>query len=107
MCDKPTIETQKVEVEKFVIKTDANFASIDDVINVLNVLTSSERDLNYFDKPEVTNYLKASGLIEEPQESMFKVKDMEKCKNLNNYLSGFMENMISSFIEKKEEEKKD
>ena len=97
MCQKPIIESQKVEIEQFVVKADNNVADIDDVINVLNVLTNSDRELNYFNKPEATNYLKAANLIEEPSPNSFKVKDLEGCRKLNDYLSNFMDDIIDRF----------
>ena len=92
--ETPNITTKKVEYDQIVVSKDGYMPDVDDVINVLTVVTESEKELNYFDKPQATGYLKAAGLIEEPRPNMFKVKDREECLKLGDYLSNYVTSLI-------------
>jgi len=92
-----TIETKKVQFDQLVVHDNNNIADVNDVINVLTVMTSSEKRLNYIDKPEATNYLKAAGLISEREPKMFAVEDMDGCKSLNDQLSNSITKLIEEY----------
>ena len=92
-----TIEKKTVQFDQLVVHQGNNIADVNDVINVLTVITSSEKRLNYFDKPEATDFLKAAGLISEREPHMFAVENMEGCKALNDELSGSITRLIEEY----------
>jgi len=91
------IEKRTVQVDKLVVKDKNNIANVDDVINVLTVLTSSEKRLNFFDQPEATNYLKSVGLISEREPNMFAVEDKAGCEALCDELSNCVTDLIAHY----------
>ena len=100
---EPSIEVKKVVVDQVVVNdNNGTFADADDVINILTIVTNSDKINNYIseNKKSAADYLVHAGLIKETNKNEYAVVDMKGCVSLQNQLSNYMENLISNVLDK-------
>ena len=98
--NEPNIEVKKVVVDQVVVNDNGTFANADDVINILTIMTNSDKVKNYISETKkiAADYLVHAGLIKETGKDEYSVVDMSGCVSLQNQLSNYMENLISSVM---------
>jgi hypothetical protein len=72
MDNTPKIERQEVVTQRFTWKDGSCSCGAGDLLCTITLLTESQKPDNYIDMPEVTDYLKNKGLIEQTADHRFK-----------------------------------
>ena len=68
----PKLECQEVVTKRFTWNDGTASCGAGDLLCAITVLSESQKPDNYIDQPEVTDYLKDKGLIEQTGEHRFK-----------------------------------
>ena len=72
MDSMPKIESQEIITHRFVWRDGDKSCSAGELLCAVTLLAESQNPDNYIDSPEVTDYLKDKGLIEQTGEHRFK-----------------------------------
>ena len=70
--DTPKLERQEVVTQRFTWSDGNNKCGAGELLCAITVLTESQKEDNFINAPEVTDYLKEKGLIEETGDHRFK-----------------------------------
>ena len=74
----PKLECQEVVAKRFTWNDGEASCGAGDLLCTITVLSESQKPDNYIDQPEVTDYLKDKGLIEQTGEHRFKLVEEKR-----------------------------